>query len=156
MRIGFGYDVHALVEGRRLILGGVEVPYHRGLMGHSDADVLLHAISDAILGALCEGDIGLHFPDTDASIKGIDSRKILEYTVGLANNKGFTVSNIDTTIVCQEPKIAPFRAAIIESISAIASISRGRVSVKAKTTEGLGFAGRKEGIEAYAVCLLEG
>jgi 2-C-methyl-D-erythritol 2,4-cyclodiphosphate synthase len=156
MRIGFGYDVHVLVEGRKLILGGVDIPHYRGLLGHSDADVLLHAISDAVLGAISEGDIGLHFPDTDAAIKGIDSKKILAYALGLAKDKGFSVANIDTTIVCQEPKIAPFRAAIIESVAAIASISRDRVSVKAKTTEGLGFAGRKEGIEAYAVCLLEG
>lgn len=156
MRIGFGYDVHALAEDRKLFLGGVEVPHSRGLLGHSDADVLLHAISDAILGALSEGDIGLHFPDTDASIKGIESRKILYHAVGLAKDRGFTIANIDTTIVCQEPKIAPFRTAIIDSIASIASISRDRVSVKAKTTEGLGFTGREEGIEAYAVCLLEG
>lgn len=156
MRIGFGYDVHVLTEGRKLLLGAIEIPHSKGLLGHSDADVLLHAISDAILGALSEGDIGLHFPDTDPSIKGIESRKILDHAVRLAKGKGYTIANIDTTIVCQEPKIAPFRDAIIESIASIASVSRDRVSVKAKTTEGLGFTGRKEGIEAYAVCLLEG
>jgi 2-C-methyl-D-erythritol 2,4-cyclodiphosphate synthase len=156
MRIGFGYDAHVLAEGRKLLLGGVEITHSKGLLGHSDADVLLHAISDAILGALCEGDIGLHFPDTDASIKGIESRKILGHAVRLAKEKGYTIANIDTTIVCQEPKIAPFREAIAESIASIASVSCDRVSVKAKTTEGLGFTGRKEGIEAYAVCLLEG
>lgn len=156
MRIGFGYDVHVLTEGRRLLLGAVEIPYNKGLLGHSDADVLLHAISDAILGALSEGDIGLHFPDTDPGIKGIESRKILDHAMRLAKEKGYAIANIDTTIVCQEPKIGPFRDAIIESIASIASVSRDRVSVKAKTTEGLGFTGRKEGIEAYAVCLLEG
>ena len=156
MRVGFGYDVHVLAEGRRLLLGGVEIPYNRGLLGHSDADVLLHAISDAILGALSEGDIGLHFPDTDPTLKGMESRKILAHAVGLARAKGYTIANIDTTIVCQEPKISPFRDAIIASVASIASVSRDRVSIKAKTTEGLGFTGRREGIAAYAVCLLEG
>lgn len=156
MRVGFGYDVHILVEGRKLLLGGIEIPHNRGLLGHSDADVLLHAISDAILGALSEGDIGVHFPDTDPSIRGIDSRKILGHAVNLARTKGYVIGNIDTTIVCQEPKIAPFREAIIESIASIASVSRNLVSIKAKTTEGLGFTGRNEGIAAYAVCLLEG
>lgn len=156
MRVGFGYDVHVLTEGRNLFLGGVKIPHSKGLLGHSDADVLLHAISDAILGALSEGDIGLHFPDTDPTIKGIESRKILAHAVGLARGKGFSIANIDTTVVCQEPKIAPFRDAIIDEIASIASVSRDRVSVKAKTTEGLGFEGRKEGIAAYAVCLLEG
>jgi 2-C-methyl-D-erythritol 2,4-cyclodiphosphate synthase len=156
MRIGFGYDVHILVEGRRLFLGGVEIPHSRGLLGHSDADVLLHAISDAVLGALSEGDIGLHFPDTDPRYRGMESKKILSYVVELAKNKGYAIANIDTTVVCQEPKIAPFRDAIIGEIASIASVSRDCVSVKAKTTEGLGFEGRKEGITAYAVCLLEG
>lgn len=156
MRVGFGYDVHILVEGRKLLLGGIEIPHNRGLLGHSDADVLLHAISDAILGALSEGDIGVHFPDTDPSIRGIDSRKILGHAVNLARTKGYVIGNIDTTIVCQEPKIAPFREAIIESIASIASVSRNLVNIKAKTTEGLGFTGRNEGIAAYAVCLLEG
>ncbi|HAR95109.1 MAG TPA: 2-C-methyl-D-erythritol 2,4-cyclodiphosphate synthase [Deltaproteobacteria bacterium] len=156
MRVGFGYDVHVLTEGRKLLLGGVEIPHNRGLLGHSDADVLLHAISDAILGALSEGDIGLHFPDTDPTLRGIESRKILAHAVGLAGAKGYAIANIDTTIVCQEPKISPFRKAIVDSIATIASLSPDRVSVKAKTTEGLGFAGRGEGIAAYAVCLLEG
>jgi 2-C-methyl-D-erythritol 2,4-cyclodiphosphate synthase len=156
MRVGFGYDVHVLAEGRRLLLGGVEIPHNRGLLGHSDADVLLHAISDAILGALSEGDIGLHFPDTDPTLKGMESRKILAHAVGLASAKGYTIANIDTTIVCQEPKISPFRDAIIASVASIASVSCDRVSIKAKTTEGLGFTGRREGIAAYAVCLLEG
>jgi 2-C-methyl-D-erythritol 2,4-cyclodiphosphate synthase len=156
MRIGFGYDVHVLAEGRKLFLGGVEIPHTRGLLGHSDADVLLHAISDALLGALGEGDIGLHFPDSDPALKGIESSKILAHATNLTRGRGYTISNIDTTIVCQEPKIAPFRDVIIESIALIASIDRSRVSVKAKTTEGLGFTGRKEGIEVYAVCLLEG
>ncbi|ABB30308.1 2C-methyl-D-erythritol 2,4-cyclodiphosphate synthase [Geobacter metallireducens RCH3] len=155
MRIGHGYDVHCLVEGRKLILGGVDVPYERGLLGHSDADVLLHAIADAILGALALGDIGKHFPDTDPQFKGADSRKLLRHVMALAGQKGYVLGNVDATIVAQRPKLAPFipemRANLAEDL--IAEIDR--INVKATTTEQLGFAGRGEGIAAYAVVLME-
>ena len=156
MRIGFGYDVHSLAAGRELLLGGVSIPHDRGLLGHSDGDVLIHAISDALLGAVGEGDIGLHFPDSDPKIKGIDSRKILSHVLGIIREKDFRISNIDTVIVCETPKIAPFRDPIRKNLALIMGIGADRVSVKAKTSEGLGFVGRKEAIEAYAVCLLEG
>lgn len=155
MRIGVGYDVHQLVEGRKLLLGGIEIPFHKGLLGHSDGDVLIHAICDAILGAICEGDIGTHFPDSDNSIKGIESAKILLHAADLAHKKGYTVVNIDAVVAAQEPKIAPVRDAMRKSIATIIGISDDRVSIKGKTTEGLGFVGRKEGIEVYAVALLE-
>jgi 2-C-methyl-D-erythritol 2,4-cyclodiphosphate synthase len=155
MRVGVGYDVHQLVEGRRLFLGGVQIPFHRGLLGHSDGDVLIHAISDAILGAIGEGDIGLHFPDSDKTIEGIQSTKILAHVVGLARKKGYAVTNIDAVVATQEPKIAPIRNAIQESLASIMGINVDRISIKGKTTEGLGFVGRKEGIEVYAVALLE-
>jgi 2-C-methyl-D-erythritol 2,4-cyclodiphosphate synthase len=155
MRIGNGYDVHRLVEGRKLILGGVEVPHGKGLLGHSDADVLLHAISDAILGAIGEGDIGRHFPDTDPAYKGADSIKLLRHVMALADGKGYRIGNIDATVVAQRPKLAPFIAQMRENIAAALSTEQDRVNVKATTTEELGFAGRGEGIASYAVALLE-
>jgi len=155
MRIGNGYDVHKLVAGRRLILGGVDVPHIKGLLGHSDADVLLHALSDAILGAIGEGDIGRHFPDTDPTYKGADSIKLLRHVMALADAKGFRIGNVDTTIVAQRPKLASFIPQMRLNIARALSTEEERVNVKATTTEELGFAGRGEGIAAYAVALLE-
>jgi 2-C-methyl-D-erythritol 2,4-cyclodiphosphate synthase len=155
MRIGHGYDVHRLLEGRRLILGGVDIPYERGLLGHSDADVLLHAISDAILGAVGEGDIGRHFPDTDPRYKGADSLKLLAHVMNLAQDKGYRLGNVDATIVAQRPKLAPHIPMMRENIAAVLGGELDRVNVKATTTEELGYAGRGEGIAAYAVVLME-
>jgi 2-C-methyl-D-erythritol 2,4-cyclodiphosphate synthase len=155
MRIGFGFDVHAFLEGRKLFLGGVEIPYEKGLAGHSDGDVLIHAISDAILGAAAEDDIGVHFPDTDPAIAGIAGERILAHVTALVVEKGFHIVNVDTVIVCERPKVQPHREAIRERIASILGIGKDRVSVKGKTTERLGFTGREEGIAAYAVCLLE-
>ena len=155
MRIGNGYDVHRLVEGRKLILGGVEVPYLKGLLGHSDADVLLHAISDAILGAIGEGDIGRHFPDTDPAFKGADSIKLLQHVMALATAKGYRIGNLDATVVAQRPKLAPFIDQMRQNIATALAADPDRVNVKATTTEELGFAGRGEGIASYAVVLLE-
>ena len=155
MRIGHGYDVHCLVEGRKLILGGVDIPWEKGLLGHSDADVLLHAISAAILGAVGEGDIGRHFPDTDPRYKGADSLKLLEHVMHLAGTKGYRLGNLDATIVAQRPKLAPHIPLMRENIAAVLEADIDRVNVKATTTEELGFAGRGEGIAAYAVALLE-
>ena len=155
MRVGVGYDVHQLVEGRKLFLGGIEIPFHKGLLGHSDGDVLIHAICDALLGAIGEGDIGTHFPDSDNSIKGIESVKILHHVIDLVHKKGYTIVNIDAVVAAQEPKIAPIRDAMRKNIAAIVGIGDDRISVKGKTTEGLGFVGKKEGIEVYAVALLE-
>jgi len=155
MRIGHGYDVHRLVAGRRLILGGVDIPHTKGLLGHSDADVLLHALSDAILGAIGEGDIGRHFPDTDPAYKGADSIKLLRHVMALADAKGFRIGNVDTTIVAQRPKLAAFIPQMRLNIARALSTEEERVNVKATTTEELGFAGRGEGIAAYAVTLLE-
>ena len=155
MRIGNGYDVHRLVAGRKLILGGVDVPHTKGLLGHSDADVLLHALSDAILGAIGEGDIGRHFPDTDPAYKGADSIKLLRHVMALADAKGFRIGNVDTTIVAQRPKLASFIPQMRLNIARALSTEEERVNVKATTTEELGFAGRGEGIAAYAVALLE-
>jgi 2-C-methyl-D-erythritol 2,4-cyclodiphosphate synthase len=155
MRIGHGYDVHRLVEGRKLILGGVDVPYAKGLLGHSDADVLLHAISDAILGAIGEGDIGRHFPDTDPAYKGADSVKLLQHVMGLADAKGYRIGNVDATVVAQRPKLAPFIQQMRQNIARALATDDDRVNVKATTTEELGFAGRGEGIAAYGVALLE-
>lgn len=155
MRIGHGYDVHRLVTGRKLILGGVDVPYEKGLLGHSDADVLLHAISDAILGAIGEGDIGKHFPDTDPAYKGADSIKLLMHVMQLAMDKGFTIGNVDATIVAQRPKLAPHIPAMRENIAKALLAESDRINVKATTTEELGFCGRGEGIAAHAVALLE-
>jgi 2-C-methyl-D-erythritol 2,4-cyclodiphosphate synthase len=155
MRVGIGYDVHPLVKGRKLFLGGIEIPFHKGLLGHSDGDVLLHAICDALLGAISEGDIGTHFPDSDENIKGIESIKILSYVAGLMKKKGFSVINIDTVVVAEEPKIYPYRKAICDKIAGILDMEAGRIGVKGKSTEGLGFTGRKEGIAAQAVSLVE-
>jgi len=154
MRIGYGYDVHKLVEDRKLILGGVEVPYELGLAGHSDADVLLHAITDALLGALALGDIGKHFPDTDPRYKNVDSRILLRAAYELIKQKGYELVNLDATVVAQEPKIAPYIAKIRETISADLRVEVDDISVKATTSEWLGFEGRKEGISSSAVVLL--
>ena len=155
MRIGHGYDVHRLVAGRKLILGGVDIPHDLGLLGHSDADVLLHALSDAILGAIGEGDIGRHFPDTDPAFKGADSIKLLQHVMALADGKGFRIGNVDATVVAQRPKLAPFIQQMRLNVARALSCEEERVNVKATTTEELGFAGRGEGIAAYAVALLE-
>jgi len=156
MRIGHGYDVHRLVAGRKLILGGVDIPHPAGLLGHSDADVLLHAICDAILGAIGEGDIGRHFPDTDPAFKGASSLLLLKQVVALADSKGYRTGNIDATIVAQRPKLAPYIVQMRDNIAAALGCEPARVNVKATTTEELGFAGRQEGIAAYSVVLLEG
>jgi len=155
MRVGIGYDVHALVRGRKLFLGGVEIPSDRGLAGHSDGDCLIHAICDAILGAISEYDIGHFFPDTDQSIKDIDSVEILRFVSALAGKKGYTIVNIDAVIVAETPKIYPYREKIKERLSEILGIEKGAIGIKGKTTEGLGFTGRKEGIAVYAVALVE-
>lgn len=154
MRIGQGYDVHAFAEGRKLIIGGVDIPHNRGLLGHSDADVLLHAICDALLGAAALGDIGRHFPDTDPHYKGADSRALLRHVAGLIGKHGYRVNNIDATIIAQAPKMAPHVAAMIENIATDLGIAADRVNIKATTTEKLGFTGREEGIAAQAICLL--
>ena len=154
MRIGHGYDVHRLVTERKLILGGVDIPYGKGLLGHSDADVLLHAIADAILGAIGEGDIGRHFPDTDPAYKGASSIKLLRHVMMLASDKGYQTGNVDATIVAQRPKLAPFILSMRENIAEALGCQLERVNVKATTTEELGFAGRGEGIAAYAVALM--
>lgn len=154
MRVGIGYDVHALVPGRKLYLGGVEIPHERGLLGHSDGDVLIHAICDAILGAISEEDIGTHFPDTDERFKDIRSETILSFVCEQAEIKGYHVINVDAVVAAQEPKIFPYRGKIKENLGRIIGIHPERVSVKGKTTEGLGFVGRKEGIAVYAVALL--
>ena len=153
-RVGHGFDVHQLVLGRKLIVGGVEIDYERGLLGHSDADVLLHAICDALLGAAGLGDIGRHFPDSDAQFKGIDSRELLRNVAKKIAADGFSVGNVDATIIAQAPKMAPHIAAMVSNIAADLSVDAGQVNVKATTTEKLGFTGRSEGIAAEAVCLL--
>ena len=154
MRIGHGYDVHRLVEDRKLIMGGVEIPWAKGLLGHSDADVLLHAIADALLGALALGDIGKHFPDTDPAFKGADSMKLLEHVVRLIRDKGYRVGNLDATIIAQRPKMAPHIPAMRDNIARICEVAPDRINVKATTEEGLGFTGTGEGIAAHAVALL--
>lgn len=154
MRIGQGFDAHALVSGRKLVIGGVTIPHDRGLDGHSDADVLLHAICDALIGAAALGDIGRHFPDSDPGYKGIDSRKLLRETAALLAAGGWRVVNLDTTIIAQEPRMAPHIPAMIANIAADLGVAPGDVSVKAKTTEKLGFTGRGEGIAAEAVALI--
>lgn len=154
MRIGHGYDVHRLVEGRKLIMGGVDIPYEKGLLGHSDADVLLHAIADALLGALAMGDIGKHFPDTDPAFKGADSMKLLGHVVGLIRAKGYFVGNLDATIIAQRPKMAPHIQIMRENIAQVCGVDVDRINVKATTEEGLGFTGSGEGISAHAVVLL--
>ncbi len=154
MRIGHGFDVHRLVEGRRCIICGVDIPHDKGLLGHSDADVALHALSDALLGAAAMGDIGRHFPDTDPRWKGADSRMLLRSVVELLAARGYSVSNVDVTIMAQAPKMAPHISTMRENIAADLGVDTDCVSVKATTTERLGFAGRGEGIAAEAVCLL--
>jgi 2-C-methyl-D-erythritol 2,4-cyclodiphosphate synthase len=155
MRVGQGFDVHQLVEGRKLIVGGVDIPYERGLFGHSDADVLLHAICDALLGAAGLGDIGRHFPDSDPRYKGIDSRRLLREVVHLLREKGWIVANLDATIIAQAPKMAPYILQMAENIAADLEVAADCINVKATTTEKLGFTGRGEGIAAQAVCLIE-
>ncbi len=154
MRIGHGYDVHQLVSGRKLIIGGVEIVHDKGLLGHSDADVLLHAICDALLGAAALGDIGKHFADTDAKFKNIDSRILLREVARLLNNAGFRVGNVDATIIAQAPKMAPHIASMVENIAADLGVATNAINIKATTTEKLGFAGRGEGIAAEAVALI--
>lgn len=153
-RIGHGYDVHRLCENRKLIMGGVDIPYERGLLGHSDADVLLHAISDALLGALALGDIGKHFPDTDERFKGADSLKLLCHVVALVKEHGYAIGNIDATILCQKPKLAPYIPAMRENIAKALETDISNVSVKATTEEKLGFTGAGEGIAAHSIALL--
>lgn len=155
MRIGNGYDVHRFAEGRKLILGGVDVPHDKGLDGHSDADVLLHAVMDAMLGAAALGDIGQHFPDTDEAYKGISSVKLLQHTAALLDKEGYAVVNIDSIIAAQRPKLMPYLPQMRENIANAAGMDPGDVSVKATTTERLGFEGREEGISAWAVVLIE-
>lgn len=154
IRIGNGYDVHRLVTGRKLILGGIDIPHSTGLDGHSDADVLLHALCDALLGAVGAGDIGAHFPDTDSKWKGISSLVLLEQVTATCRDKGFEFSNIDTIIVAQKPKLAPFLPDMKKNISQAMAIDIGQINIKATTTEKLGFVGKEEGIAAYAVALL--
>jgi 2-C-methyl-D-erythritol 2,4-cyclodiphosphate synthase len=152
--VGIGYDVHRLSSGRKLILGGVEIEYHKGLMGHSDADVLTHAICDALLGAAALGDIGKHFPDTDDSYKGVSSLVLLKKTKELVNQSGYTLGNIDATIVLEEPKVSSYIPGMRQRISSILGCDEGLVSIKATTTEGMGFTGTGEGISAYAIALI--
>jgi len=154
MRIGIGYDVHALAAGRPLVIGGVTVPHSRGLAGHSDADVLLHAICDALLGALALGDLGMHFPDTDPRWKGADSRTLLRHVMSLVRARGYAVANLDATVIAQAPKLAPFIQAMRDNVAADVGCDTSCVSIKATTTERLGFAGREEGIAAEAVVLV--
>ena len=155
LRIGSGVDFHQLTEGRDLWIGGVKIPHTKGALGHSDADVLLHAICDALLGALALGDIGKHFPDTDSTFKNIDSKILLARTMELIREKGYAVVNLDTTLCLQEPKIKPYVARMQETIATICGIGTDQVSIKATTTELLGFVGREEGLIAYATVLLE-
>ena len=154
-RFGMGYDVHRLVEGRKLILGGVEIPWGKGLLGHSDADVLLHAVADALLGAAALGDIGRHFPDTDEKFAGADSMKLLAEVVRLVREKGYRVGNVDATIVAQAPKLAPHIEKMAENIARVLGVERDCVNVKATTEERLGFTGSGEGMSAYAVAGIE-
>jgi len=155
VRIGFGYDVHKLIEDRNLIIGGVHIPYEKGLLGHSDADVLVHTIMDSILGALALGDIGKHFPDTDPQYKDISSIRLLEKVYKLMVEKSYRIGNIDVTIAAERPKLAPYIENMRENISKSLNTSIDNINIKATTTEELGFVGRKEGISAYGVCLLD-
>ncbi|MBO5408853.1 MAG: 2-C-methyl-D-erythritol 2,4-cyclodiphosphate synthase [Clostridia bacterium] len=154
MKIGFGYDVHRLVPERKLILGGVKIPHETGLLGHSDADVLIHALMDAILGALALGDIGKHFPDTDNDYKNIDSMLLLKKVADLMHREGYQIGNIDCTVCAQRPKLSPHIETMRQNIGAVLETDISNISVKATTTEKLGFVGQEEGISAYAVCLL--
>ena len=155
MRIGHGYDVHRLVEGRKLILGGVEILHHKGLLGHSDADVLLHAISDALLGAAALGDIGMHFPDSDEKYKGADSLLLLKKVAEILRQEGYSVVNVDATVIAEAPKLSPHILQMRENIATAIGVGVSDVSVKATTEEGLGFTGAKEGIAVHAVCLID-
>lgn len=155
IRIGFGVDFHQLAEGRDLMIGGVHIPHHKGSVGHSDADVLLHAICDALLGAACLGDIGVHFPDTDQKYKNIDSKILLKETINIIQKENYRLINIDSTLCLQEPKIKPYVAQMQTLIAGIIGTSEKNVSIKATTTEQMGFVGRKEGVVAYATVLLE-
>ena len=154
MRVGMGYDVHKLTEGRKLILGGVDIPWEKGLLGHSDADVLIHAVMDALLGAAALGDIGKHFPDTDPAYKGISSVKLLAHVAGLLREHGYEVGNIDATIIAQKPKMAPHIPQMRKNMAEALGITESKINVKATTEEGLGFTGEGLGISASAVCLL--
>ena len=154
MRIGFGYDVHQLVEDRKLIIGGIEIPFEKGLLGHSDADVLVHAIMDSILGALALGDIGKHFPDTDNEYKDISSIELLSRVYNMMYESGYTIGNIDATIVAQRPRIAPYIGAMRKMVSDTLHVSIDDINIKATTTEWLGFVGREEGISSYSVCII--
>lgn len=155
MRIGFGYDVHRLTEGRKLILGGVEVPFNKGLLGHSDADVLLHAVIDSLIGAAALGDIGKHFPPTDERYRDISSVTLLLHTMELIKKEGYRIGNIDSTVVCQAPRLLEFIPEMAKNISEALGCGIGQVNIKAKTEEGLGFTGSGDGISAYAVALIE-
>ena len=154
MRVGLGYDVHKLVEGRDLILGGVKVPHTLGLLGHSDADVLAHAISDALLGAAALGDIGKHFPDTDEAYKGADSLKLMAHVRDLVEEKGYVIENVDATIIAQKPKLRPYIEQMEENIAKVLRIEKDQINIKATTEERLGFTGREEGMAAQAICSL--
>ena len=156
MRVGMGYDVHKLVEGRKLILGGVEIPHTLGLLGHSDADVLVHAIMDALLGAAALGDIGKHFPDTDPAYKGISSMKLLEHVKGLLEESGYVIENIDATVIAQKPKLRPYIEEMENNVAKTLGIAKEQINIKATTEEWLGFTGREEGISAQAICSLTG
>jgi 2-C-methyl-D-erythritol 2,4-cyclodiphosphate synthase len=155
MRVGHGYDVHPLISGRDLILGGVKIPHHKGLQGHSDADVLIHAVCDACLGAAGLGDIGRHFPDTDPQYKNIDSRKLLRKVTEALTQRGWKVANVDSTLIAQAPRLSMHLPQMIQNIAADLGVSHDSINIKATTTEKLGFTGREEGIAAYAVVLLE-
>lgn len=155
MRIGSGYDVHRLVEGRKLVLGGVEIPFEKGLLGHSDADVLTHAVMDALLGAVAEGDIGKHFPDTDEKYKDADSLKLLSEVSKIVENKLYVIENIDATIMAERPKLLPYVPKMVENLAGVLGLERDQVNVKATTEEGMGFVGTGEGMKAQAVVLLK-
>jgi len=155
MRIGFGFDVHQLVEGVPFTLGGIVIPHHKGTTGHSDADTLIHAICDALLGAANLGDIGLHFPDSDPTFKGIDSKILLQKVIQLISQKGYRIVNIDTTVCLQQPKLSPYISQMQETLARVMDIPGDSISIKATTTEKLGFTGREEGVSAYAVALVK-
>ena len=155
-RVGFGYDAHRLTEGRILVLGGIRVPHPLGLQGHSDADVLTHAVIDALLGAVCRGDIGLHFPDTDPAYKNADSLRLLAEVMGWVKEEGYRVNQLDATVVAEKPRLAPHIAAMKEKLSTVMEVLPSQVSIKAKTSEKMGFCGREEGMEAFAVVSLVG
>lgn len=155
MRVGMGYDVHKLVDNRKLILGGVEIEYEKGLLGHSDADVVVHAIMDALLGAAALGDIGKHFPDTDPKYKGISSIELLKHVGKLLKENGYVIGNIDATIICQRPKLAPYREEMVQNVAKTLEIETNQVCIKATTEEGLGFTGEGKGISSQAIALLQ-